>query len=183
LKEKFSLAKLFYDSWIFEEAFFGDALIESAVEDLTPNEFGLLDAVAEHFHNWATVDWLCLRVLQPLLLRFRVETVELLKVWNRSENMWKRRASVVAFVRGIGSSGDFTDIMLEFCDNLVFDEEDLVLKGVGWALRDNISGAKEQVLQYIRSLRQRGVSSTVILYAIQNLKGSERDAVLRIGSQ
>ena len=129
------------------------------------------------------MDWLCLRVLQPLLLRYRTETLELLNAWNRSENIWKKRASVVAFVRRIGSSGEFTDIVLGFCDNLVFDEEDLVLKGVGWALKDNLAGAKERVLQYIKSLRQRGVSSTIVLYAIRDLKGPERDAVLQVSRQ
>jgi 3-methyladenine DNA glycosylase AlkD len=87
---------------------------------------------------------------------------------------------VVAFVRKIGSSGEFTDIVIEFCDNLVHDEEDLVLKGVGWALKDNLHGTGERVLDYVKSLRLKGVSSLITLYAIRDLKGKKRREVLNI---
>jgi hypothetical protein len=90
-----------------------------------------------------------------------------------------RRASVVAFVRKIGSSGEFTDIAIEFFDNLVHDEEDL-LKGVGWALKDNLHGTGERVLDYVKSLRLKGVSSLITLYTIRDLKGKKRREVLNI---
>jgi len=106
--------------------------------------------------------------------------LRLLQKWNRSQNMWKRRASIVAFVWKIGSSGEFTDEALDLCENLIWDEEELVLKGVGWALRDNMQGAKNRVIEYVKSLRRRGVSSKVTLYAVENLKGKERKEVLRI---
>ena len=104
----------------------------------------------------------------------------MLRKWNRSENMWKRRVSVVAFVWKIGSSGHFTDEVLELCDNLIWDKEDLVQKSVGWALRDNMHEAKKRVLEYVKSLRSKGVSSTITLYAIRDLKGKEREEVLKV---
>lgn len=94
--------------------------------------------------------------------------------------MWKRRASVVAFVWKIGSSGEFTDEALDLCENLIWDKEDLVLKGVGWTLGDNMNGAKKRVIEYVKSLRRRAVSSKVTLYAIQDLKDKERKEVLKI---
>jgi len=114
------------------------------------------------------------------ILKHWEETLRLLQKWNRSQNMWKRRASIVAFVWKIGSSGEFTDEALDLCENLIWDEEELVLKGVGWALRDNMQGAKNRVIEYVKSLRRRGVSSKVTLYAVENLKGKERKEVLRI---
>ncbi|MFX1562648.1 MAG: DNA alkylation repair protein, partial [Promethearchaeota archaeon] len=95
-------------------------------------------------------------------------------------NMWKRRASVVAFVRKIGSSGSFTDEVLEFCEKLILDEEEIVQKGVGWALKDNLPGAKNRIIEYIKSLKRNGISSTIILYAIRDLKGKEREEVLKV---
>jgi len=118
--------------------------------------------------------------MQPLLLKYREETLRPLRKWNRSENMWKRRASVVAFVWKIGSSGEFTDEALDLCENLIWDKEDLVLKGVGWALGDNMNGAKKRVIEYVKSLRRRAVSSKVTLYTIQDLKDKERKEVLKI---
>lgn len=118
--------------------------------------------------------------MQPLLLKYREETLKLLRGWNHSENVWKRRASVVTFVWKIGSSGEFTDEVLEFCENLIWDKEDLVLKGVGWALRDSMNRDRNRVSEYVKSLRRRGVSSKVTLYATENLKGEARKAILKV---
>ena len=180
LKEKFDLAKMFYKSAFFEQATIGDTIIELSVSEVNPAYFNLLDEAVDHFNNWASVDWLCLRVLQPLLMKYRAETLRLLKKWNLSDNMWKGRASVVAFVRKIGSSGEFTDSVLEFCDNLIWDKEDLVRKGVGWALKDNIPGAGKRALDYVKALRRKGVSSVITLYAIRDVKGKEGQEVLKI---
>jgi len=97
--------------------------------------------------------------------------------------MWKRRASVVTFTRKIGESGKFTEEALKLCDNLIWDKEDYVRKGVGWALKDNMRGNKQGVLDYIKSLRQKGVSSVITLYSIRDLKGKEREEVLKIKPQ
>lgn len=182
LHEKFSLAVMLYKSWIFEQTTIGNALLELSFKSITPETFDSLDEVVSHFNNWASVDRLCLHVMQPLLQKYPKETLKLLKEWNRSENMWKRRASVVSFVWKVGSSGKFTDEVLKLCENLLWDREELVKKGVGWALRDNIQGNKKQVLNYIKSLRRRGVSSIITLYAISNLKGKEREEILKVKS-
>ena len=93
--------------------------------------------------------------------------------------MWKRRASVVAFTRTVGASGQFTKEALSLCDNLAFNEEDLIRKAVGWALKDLMRGNKKQVLAYVKKLRRQGASAVVTLYAIRELKGKERREVLR----
>jgi len=98
-------------------------------ENINPDVFDSLDKVVSHFNNWASVDRLCLHVMQPLLLKYREESLRLLRKWNRSENMWKRRASVVAFVWKIGSSGEFTDEALDLCESLIWDKEDFGFKG------------------------------------------------------
>jgi 3-methyladenine DNA glycosylase AlkD len=86
----------------------------------------------------------------------------------------------VVFTRRIGSSGEFTDEALELCDNLVWDKEDLVRKDVGWALKDVMRGNKKRVLEYVKGLRQKGVSAVITLYAIRDLKGNERKKILQI---
>lgn len=131
LKEKFGLARMFYRSGFSEQATIGNILLELSVESITPVHFAFLDEVTGYFNNWATTDRFCLHILQPLLQKHREETLKLLRNWNRSKSIWKRRASVVAFVWKIGSSGHFTDEALELCDNLIWDKEGLVQKGVG----------------------------------------------------
>jgi len=165
------------EGWLGHSAIYVLAL---SVRELGPQHFGRLDQMADRFTGWSHVDDFCIAVLQPLLLAHRVETLTLLERWNRSPNRWKRRASVVAFVRKVGESGEFTEEALRLCENLVGDSEDLVQKGVGWALKDVMRGDPERVLAYVKELRRRGVSSTITLYAIRDLKGRERAAVLAL---
>ena len=118
--------------------------------------------------------------MQPLLWRYRKETLELLEEWSRSPIRWKRRASVVTFVRKVAESGEFTEEVISLCENLIWDEEDIVLKGVGWVLKDNLRSAPDRIFLYIKDLRRRGVSSMITLYAIRDLRGVKRQEVLAV---
>jgi 3-methyladenine DNA glycosylase AlkD len=148
-------------------------------EELDLAHFRFFDEFVDHFVGWGNVDHFR-SVLQSMLERHPDEIIRLLRKWNRSDNRWKRRASVVVFTRSIAKDGRFIDEALDLCENLIWDEDDLVRKGVGWALKDNMRADKERVLSYVKALRSRGVSSVVTLYVIRDLKGEERKEVLRI---
>jgi 3-methyladenine DNA glycosylase AlkD len=158
----------------------GIHVLALSVAQIGPQHYERLDRMADGFTGWSHVDDVCISVLQPLLRAYRAETLALLERWNRSPNRWKRRASVVAFVRKIGESGEYTEEALRLCENLVGDPEDLVRKGVGWALKDVMRGDRKRVLEYVKDLRRRGVSAVITLYAIRDLRGAERDEVLAV---
>jgi 3-methyladenine DNA glycosylase AlkD len=145
-----------------------------------PQHYERLDRMGECFTGWSHVDDVCITVIQPLLLAHRPETLALLERWNGSSNRWKRRASVVAFVRKIGESGEYTEEALRLCENLVGDSEDLVRKGVGWALKDVMRGDHARVIEYVKELRRRGASAVITLYAVRDLRAMERDEVLAV---
>ena len=130
--------------------------------------------------NWGETDWFCSSILQPLIKKYIEETLKLLRKWNKSNQIWKQRASVVAFTRKIGESGKFTSEVLELCENLIQSEEDYVRKGIGWALKDNMRGSKKKILAYVKSLRERGITSVITLYAIRDLEEEERKQVINI---
>ncbi len=180
LEERFELAKLFYASDFSEQVNFGDAILLLSLEEMTPTHYDFLDETGGYLSNWADTDWFCIDILQPLLRKYPRATLKLLRKWNKSRGLWKRRASVVTLSRRIGMSGKFTDEALELCNNLIWDKEDMVRKGVGWALKDNMRGARRRVLNYVKSLRRKGVSSVITLYAIRDLKGKEREEVLKV---
>jgi len=180
LNERLDLAEALFaegEGWLGHSAIYVLAL---SVGELGSQHFERLDRMAGRFTGWSHVDDVCIAVIQPLLRAHRSETLALLERWNGSANRWKRRASVVAFVRKIGESGEFTEDALRLCENLAFDRQDLVRKGVGWALKDLMRGDRERVLEYVKELRRRGVSSTVTLYAIRDLDGRERQEVLAV---
>ncbi|UCE39917.1 MAG: DNA alkylation repair protein [Candidatus Aminicenantes bacterium] len=179
-QEKMDLAARFLQERVGELGHVGLYIITLCVKELTPEHFSYLDGLPEFFRSWSHVDHLSLGVMQPLLLRYRKETLELLEEWSRSPIRWKRRASVVAFVRKVAESGEFTREVIHLCENLIWDEVDIVQKGVGWALKDNLRSAPDRILPYIKDLRRRGVSSTITLYAIRDLKGVNRLEVLAV---
>ena len=179
-QETMDLAEKLLQTNIGELGHIGLYIITLRVKDLTPEHFDFLDGLPEHFHSWSHVDHLAMGIMQPLLWSYRKETLELLDKWSHSSVRWKRRASVVPFVRKAAKSGEFAKEVIGLCENLIWDEEDIVRKGVGWALKDNLRSAPDLILPYIKDLRRRGVSSTITLYAIRDLKGAERQEVIAV---
>ena len=161
----------------------GIHLFRISRKELNPIHLKFFDECLDNVTEWGNTDLFCGDVLQPMLERMPEQVIKLLRKWNQSENKWKRRASVVTFTRKTAKKGKYIDIALELCNNLIWDKEDLVRKGVGWALKDNMRFDKKRVLEYVKKLRQKGVSSTITLYAIRDLKGKEREEVLRIKPQ
>jgi hypothetical protein len=53
----------------------------------------------------------------------------------------------------------------------------MVRKAVGWAFKDVTCCDKKKVLDYVKSLRRRRVSSVITLYAVRDLKGKEREEI------
>ena len=180
LDQSLALAEQLILAGVEELSLFANGILALKTQQLGPAHFSFLDRYLDNFHSWSVTDDFCLHVLQPVLRAHRTETLALLERWNPSSNLWKRRASVVVFTRRIGASGGYTEACLALCENLVFDSEDLVRKGVGWALKDTMRGDPERVLKYVRELRRRGVSSVITLYAIRDLKGAAREAVLAV---
>ena len=180
LAERLDLAARLLEAHVGEIGHAGIHALALGVQELGPKDFAALDRMLDDFRGWSHVDDFCGSVLQPLLERHPGAVLKLLDRWTRSRNRWKRRSSVVVFTRKVGESGRYTDTALDFCGRLAFDPEDLVQKGVGWALKDCLRGAPERVLAFVKDLRRRGASSTVTLYAIRDLRGPQREEVLAI---
>jgi 3-methyladenine DNA glycosylase AlkD len=179
LPERLDLAAKLLGEHIGELGHTGIHILSLSTKELELTHFNFLDQLVDDFRSWSHVDHFCIEILKPLLWKYRQETLAFLQNWTCSANRFKRRASVVAFTRKVNVSGEFTEDILRFCEALIWDEEDIVRKGVGWALKDNLRWAPDRVLPYIRDLRRRGVSSTIVLYAVRDLKDAEREAVLK----
>jgi len=180
LQERLNLADSFYKSGISEQASIANRVVGMSVSQLKTEHLAFLDGMLEYFNNWGMTDDFCSSVSQPLLALREKEMMDLLEKWNKSGNMWKRRTSVATFTRKTAESGRFIDKTIEFCDRLIWDKEDLVQKAVGWALKDSMRADKKKIINYVKALRQKGVSSIITLYAIRDLKGLEKQDVLKV---
>ena len=186
IEDRLALARLLLRSHIEEEGHVALAALRAGIADLTPSTFDELDRLLDDFSSWSMTDDFASgkpSITWYLLQRYPKETLTLLARWNRSPNRWKRRASVITFTRAVAASGEFADVTLRFCKALQHDPDDLVRKAAGWALKDSMRagpGAKRRVVALAKEMRRAGISSTITLYAIRDLKGAEREDILRV---
>ena len=177
-QEQLELARQLVESEYGEQQSVAIFILEPNYKYFSPDRFAELDRLVRYLHGWSKIDAYTGSLLREVLFKHPDEFTDLVAEWNQDQDLWLRRASVVLFTRKVASSGQFNDVALKFCENLVYDQEDLVLKGVGWSLKDMMRNDKERIIEYVIDLRARGVSSVVTLYAIKDLEGDERARVL-----
>ena len=173
------LANYLIRSGYGEQQSVGLFILEPFASYFSPSRFDELDALIRCLRGWSKVDAFTGSLLRDVLLQYPDELMNLARSWNKDANMWLRRVSVVLFTRKVAKSGKFNEFALEMCNNLLNDKEDLVQKGVGWALKDLMHSDKERIIEYVHQLRKQGVSNVITLYAIRNLKGKERESFFR----
>ncbi len=74
--------------------------------------------------------------------------------WTRSKSRWWRRAALVCTVflnrKAQGGTGD-TPRTLMVCETLVSDRDDMVVKGMSWALRDLLKRDRQAVERFLEA--------------------------------
>jgi 3-methyladenine DNA glycosylase AlkD len=88
-----------------------------------------------YIHDWNTSDWLCVKVLTPLIDSGDEQVIWTLKKWNRDPYLWKARASLVPFARA-KSMATHSKIIRSFSDILIRREERFAKTSVGWVMRE-----------------------------------------------
>ena len=183
LSQRLGLAAELMSRHIGELGHAGIYVLQISAKQLKPEHFPILDSIGEDFRSWTHVDFFSTKVVPTILFNYPEQTLQFLEKWNCSPNRFKRRASIVTFILEVAKSGRFLNDTLRFCENLIWDDEDIVRKGVGWALKVNMRYSQESMLEYVKELRRRGVSSTITLCAIENLDPQIRKEVLAIKKQ
>jgi len=129
--------------------------------------------------NWATTDAICGALIGPLLVR-HPEDADRLEPWARHSNMWVRRASVVGLIP-LARRGFALDLLYANARLLHGDDEDLIQKAVGWALREAGKADPGRLERYLRQ-NGRSIPRTTIRYAIERFPESSRRDLLRVTS-
>ena len=75
--------------------------------------------------------------------------------WREADSVWRRRASVVAFVN-LASKGDqnfpgFIEMVLDNCSHLLGSEERFAQTGVGWVLRELSRTNEDRVIGFVEA--------------------------------
>jgi 3-methyladenine DNA glycosylase AlkD len=141
LQDQVNLALALFEGEFTEEKLAGTLFLQ---EVLLPN--GALECPrdADRFaalfdsgwiHDWNTCDWFCVKVLGPLIQENGMACADRISQWRTAANLWRARASLVAFVKVAGESAYYPDIA-DTCRVLIQRQERFAKTAVGWALRE-----------------------------------------------
>ena len=110
-----------------------------------------VESLGRGMDNWASVDSFCWLVSGPAWLEGRIGD-GVIDEWARSEDRWWRRAALVSTTalnkRSLGGSGDIPRT-LKVCRMLAADDDDMVVKGLSWALRELVPWDKPAVARFL----------------------------------
>ena len=101
-----------------------------------------------HIYDWNTTDWLCIRILTPLIDSGDPQVIWKLKQWNRDPYLWKARASLVPFARARYITQHSKEIG-QFSDILIRRNERFAKTAVGWVLREYSKHDPDFVLDFL----------------------------------
>jgi 3-methyladenine DNA glycosylase AlkD len=122
--------------------------------------------INNYINNWAECDTFCNKVIGEMMFRFP-NTVERVKSWSLSENLWVRRASAVSFIYP-GKRNTYVDDQFEIALILLEDKEDMVQKGYGWMLKVLSSARLNDVFQFVQTYKAR-MPRTALRYALEKM--------------
>lgn len=126
--------------------------------------------------NWATTDAICGCLVGPLIAA-HVELADQMPIWSRHRSLWVRRASAVGLLPALRSGRLSLDLLYTIAGRLHRDNEDLIHKAVGWALREAGRVDPKRLERYLLA-HGATIPRTTIRYAIERMPEAKRRQVL-----
>lgn len=156
----------------------GLAWADRHVKKLEARHFDrLYDWLQRYVHNWADCDHLCTRAFGYFLIT-HPEFIPTVKSWTGSDNRWIRRAAAVILIPELRKKGSFLPHLFEISTALLPDEDDLVQKGYGWALKAATKHHAQSVFDYVCAHRA-DMPRTALRYAIEKLPDDWKAEAMR----
>jgi len=174
-----ALSKLSAELWKsgkIEEAGIAILIYRRRAKQCGAREFKLFERwIDRYVYNWATCDgvasWLLAASIgnEPALIGE-------LDGWVRSRNRWKRRAAAVALLQEV-KQGRNTLAVFRIASALLEDPDDMVQKGVGWALKETYPKRPAEVMKFLLPRASRTLR-LVLRLAAEKMTAEDRDRLL-----
>ena len=113
----------------------GIYLLERHQAELGGEDLALLESLLRASRSWAYVDWLCTRVVAPIVEREPAQK-RVLARWARDPDFWIRRSALLSLLPALRrGDGDFT-FFERLAVPMLGETEFFIRKAIGWILRD-----------------------------------------------
>jgi 3-methyladenine DNA glycosylase AlkD len=169
------VADKLFSGKVLEEKVFAVLMLEKVVTELGDSEFKLFESWLGRVTSWADHDALVHYLIAPMIVAKPVRISRVFR-WAKSRNRWHRRAGCVALIQGTRQKMFFREIM-RLSDRLLYDQDDMVQKGLGWLLRETAKAAPKRTIPYLMKIRDRA-PRLVLRTACETLPARARARVL-----
>jgi 3-methyladenine DNA glycosylase AlkD len=171
------VADKLFSGRILEEKAMAVFLLEKQTKSFSDNEFQLFASWLDRVTNWADHDALVHDLLGPMVAA-RPARCRQVFLWAKSPNRWRRRAACVALIRGAREQRFFGQIFRLSTQLLQNEaEDDMVLKGLGWLLRETAKADPKRTVPHLVKIR-KNAPRLVLRTACETLSPSVRKRVL-----
>jgi 3-methyladenine DNA glycosylase AlkD len=149
------VADQLFSGQILEEKVMAVFLLENQTKNFGNNEFKRFASWLDRVTSWADHDALAHYLLAPMVAAGPARCRQVFR-WAKSPNRWRRRAACVALIRGAREHRLFEQIV-RLSNQLLRDEEedDMVLKGLGWLLRETAKADPKCTVPYLMRIRKK----------------------------
>lgn len=103
--------------------------------------------------DWNICDWLCVRIISPMVDNDPQDTILTLKTWNSDPYLWKARASLVPFAQ-CKTIAEHKNVIEDFSSNLIVRSERFCKTSVGWVLREYSKIDKKFVQSFLENNKE-----------------------------
>ena len=147
--QRLALVRALWETPNFELRAAGISLLERHQEELRARDMPLLEQVLRASRTWAYVDWLCAKVVAPMVEREPALT-RVLQRWARDPDFWIRRSALLSLLpamrRGEGNFPLFDRLAVP----MLGETEFFIRKAIGWILRDVSKRRPELTVAFVR---------------------------------
>jgi 3-methyladenine DNA glycosylase AlkD len=124
-------------------------VLERRVAALGARDLRLLERLLRESRSWAYLDWICLKVLAPMLLRVR-RLRQALPRWARDDDFWMRRAALLTLLPAVKRGEVPFSAFAVLAVPMLGEKEFFIRKAIGWVLRDTSKRRPELVAEFVR---------------------------------
>jgi 3-methyladenine DNA glycosylase AlkD len=172
------VADQLFSGSVLEEKVAAVFLLEHLDVQCGDREFRLFEGWLDRIGSWADHDALVHDLIAPIAVAEPARVKNIFR-WARSKDRWHRRAACVALIRGARAKMFFPEIV-QLSNLLLTDEDDMVLKGLGWLLRETAKFDPKRTLAYLMKIRERA-PRLVLRTACETLTPNAKKKILARG--
>jgi 3-methyladenine DNA glycosylase AlkD len=136
--------------------YFAIELLIKCRKEWAEDDIGLFEELIVDKSWWDTVDFLATQVIGPWFMKFPKYMKPVTGRWNRSENMWLQRMSILFQLKYKQQTN--LELLYKYVNHLSGSDEFFVQKAIGWILREYSKTDPVEVQDFLRKNKLKPLS-------------------------